>query len=48
MGKVSNKSQEEVILSMTQSVEEKIRTNNDNNTKGDMNLKIIAMVTSPK
>ena len=35
------------ILSMTQNVKEKIRTNNHNITKGDMNLKIITMITNP-
>ena len=37
----------EKILSMTQNVKEKIRTNNDNNTKRDMNLKIITTLTNP-
>ena len=42
--KIYNK---EKILSMTQNVNGKIRTNNDNNTKGDMNLKITTMITNP-
>ena len=42
--KIYNK---EKILSMTQNVKEKIQTNNDNNTKGYMNLEIITMVTNP-
>ena len=37
----------EIILSMTHSVKEKIRASNSNNTKGDMDLKIITMITSP-
>ena len=37
----------EIILSMTQSVKEKIQTRNGNNTKGHMNLKIITMIISP-
>ena len=37
----------EKILSMTQNMKEKVRTNNDNNTKGGINLKIITMITDP-
>ena len=37
----------EIILNMTQSVKEKIQMSNSNNTKGDMNLKIITMITRP-
>ena len=32
---------------MVQTVEEEIRTNNSNNTRGDTNLKIITMITNP-
>ena len=38
---------EEKVLSMTENVKEKMRTSNDNNTKGDLNLKIITMITNP-
>jgi hypothetical protein len=38
---------EKKVLSMTENVKEKIRANNHNNTKGDLNLKIITMITNP-
>ena len=38
---------EDKVLSMTENVKEKMRMTNDNNTKGDLNLKIITMITNP-